>query len=87
MARPHQAKEAGDAIDAKSIAKHKKDVFRLYRVIDPAFKTDIPKDIRDDMGAFLGAMESEPVDLKNLGIKDQGLDSILDELRRLYVHD
>jgi len=80
-------KEAGDAIDAKSIAKHKKDVFRLYRVIDPAFKTDIPKDIRDDMGAFLGAMESEPVDLKNLGIKDQGLDSILDELRRLYVHD
>ena len=80
-------KEAGEAIDAKSIAKHKNDVFRLYRVIDPAFKTNIPKDIRDDMGAFLGAMGSEPVDLKNLGIKDQGLDSILDELRRLYVHD
>jgi hypothetical protein len=39
------------------------------------------------MGAFLDAMGSEPVDLKNLGIKDQGLDSILDELRRLYVHD
>jgi hypothetical protein len=56
-------------------------------VIDPAFKTDIPNNIRDDMGAFLGAMGSEPVDLKNLGIKDQGLDSILDELRRLYVHD
>ena len=79
-------KEAGDAIDAKSIAKHKNDVFRLYRVIDPAFKTDIPKDIRADMGAFLDAMASESVDLKNLGIKDQGLDSILDELRRLYVH-
>ena len=80
-------KEAGEAVDAKSIAKHKNDVFRLYRVIDPAFKTDIPKDIRDDMGAFLDAMRSEPVDLKNLGIKDQGLDSILGKLRRLYVHD
>jgi len=80
-------KEAGDAIDAKSIAKHKNDVFRLYRVIDPAFKTDIPKDIRADMGAFLDAMASESVDLKNLGIKGQGLDSILAELRRLYVHD
>jgi len=80
-------KEAGEAVDAKSIAKHKNDVFRLYRVIDPAFKTDIPKDIRDDMGAFLDAMRSEPVDLKNLGIKDQGLDSILGELRRLYVHN
>ena len=80
-------KEAGDAIDAKSIAKHKNDVFRLYRVIDPAFKTDIPKDIRADMGAFLDAMGSESVDLKNLGIKGQGLDSILSELRRLYVYD
>ena len=80
-------KEAGEAIDAKSIAKHKNDVFRLYRVIDPAFKTEIPKDIRDDMGTFLDAMVSERVDLKNLGIKDQSLDSILGELRRLYVHD
>lgn len=78
-------KEAGEAIDAKSIAKHKNDVFRLYRVIDPAFKTDIPKDIRDDMGTFLDAMVSEQVDLKNLGIKGQNLDSILGELRRLYV--
>jgi hypothetical protein len=80
-------KGAGEAIDAKSIAKHKNDVFRLYRVLDPAFKTDIPKDISDDVGAFLDAMVSESVDLKNLGIKGQGLDSILGELRRLYVHD
>jgi hypothetical protein len=78
-------KEAGTAIDAKSIAKHKNDVFRLYRLVDPAFKTDIPKNIRDDMGAFLEAMGSESVDLKNLGIKDRSLNSILDELRRIYV--
>ena len=70
-------KEAGDAIDAKSITKHKNDVFRLYRVIDPAFKTDIPKDIRADMRAFLDAMGSESVDLKNLGIEGQSLYSIL----------
>jgi hypothetical protein len=79
-------KGAGEAIDAKSMAKHKNDVFRLYRVIDPAFKADIPKDIRADRGAFLEAMGSEPVDLKNLGIKGLGLDAILGELRRLYVH-
>jgi hypothetical protein len=80
-------KEAGAAIDAKSMAKHKNDVFRLYRVIDPAFKTGIPKNIRADMEAFLDAMGSEAVDLKNLGIKGQSLDSILGELRKLYVQD
>jgi len=51
-------KEAGESIDAKTIAKHKNDVFRLYRVLDPAFKTDIPKIIGDDVKAFLDAMVS-----------------------------
>jgi hypothetical protein len=80
-------KMAGEAIDAKSIVKHKNDVFRLYRVLDPAFEADIPQDIRDDMRAFLDAMASEPVDLKNLGIRGQSLESILGELRRLYAND
>jgi hypothetical protein len=80
-------KEAGAAIDAKSIAKHKNDVFRLYRVLDPAIKIGIPKEIRDDMRAFLDAMVSEQVDLKNLEIKGQSLGSILGELRRIYVGD
>ncbi len=78
-------KAAGDAIDSKSITKHKNDVFRLYRIIDPGFKHVVPKEIQDDMDAFLGAMASEQVDVKNLGIKGQDLISILDELRRLYV--
>jgi hypothetical protein len=72
-------REAGAAVDAKSIAKHKNDVFRLYRLLDPAFKTVIPKTIREDMGAFLDAMKSESVDLKNLEINNQGLESILEE--------
>jgi len=80
-------KEAGEAIDSKSIAKHKNDVFRLYRVIDPGSIIDVPPDISVDMGAFLEAMESEPIDLKSLGIKSQGLNSILGELRRLYILD
>jgi hypothetical protein len=52
-------------------------VFRLYRVVDPAFKTHIPMKIRKDMGVFLDEMKSESVNLKNLGINDQGLESIL----------
>jgi len=81
-------KNAGDdSIRTKTIAKHRNDVFRLYRVIDPNFKADIPEEIQDDMRHFLNAMESEKVDLKSLGIKDQDQDSILGELRRMYVHD
>jgi len=78
-------KEAGEKIDTKSIAKHKNDVFRLYRLIDPAFKAEIPKNIREDMAAFLNKMVSESVALKNLGIRYLNLATIIDELRRLYV--
>jgi hypothetical protein len=39
------------------------------------------------MGVILDAMKSEPVDLKNLGINGQGLESILGELRRLYSRE
>lgn len=80
-------KEAGESIDTKAVAKHKNDVFRLYRVIDPGFKTVIPKEICNDMSVFVDAMASEPMDLKNLGIKGERLDSILDELRKLYSSD
>jgi hypothetical protein len=39
------------------------------------------------VGVFLDAMKSESVNLKNLGINDQGLESILGELRRLYSRE
>ena len=80
-------KAAGAAIDDHDIAKHKNDVFRLYRLVDPEFNLDIPAEIRRDMGAFLDAMASENVDLANLGIRGEGLDTILLRLRRSYLSD
>lgn len=80
-------KEAGETIDGKTIAKHKNDVFRLYRLLDPALEASVPKKVREDMGAFLDAMRSEPVDLGNLGIRSQSMESIRKQLRRFYVQD
>ncbi len=78
--------EAGQTIDTKSIVKHKNDVFRLYRLLEPDLEVVIPDAIRVDMDAFLRAMESEPVDLNNLGIRGQTLAGILEVLRRVFVH-
>lgn len=80
-------KRTGATVQSHSISKHKNDVFRLYQVLDPAVKIDLPMAVRDDMRTFLNAMESQPVDLKNLGIRTKDLGSILAELRESYVHD
>lgn len=80
-------RENGEEIDRKKIKKHKNDIFRLYQVIDPSFQKDIPEEVSKDMSAFLDAMESEDVDLKNLGVKGGNKESIIEELRRMYVLD
>lgn len=75
----------GLQIDNGSISKHKNDVFRLFRVVDPLIKIDVPQDVRDDMSEFLDAMEDEEVNLKSLGIRSRDKNSILVELRRMYT--
>lgn len=78
-------KKAGYSVDSTDIKKHKLDVFRLYQVVDPSFDIDIPEAIKEDMKTFLTDMEDEPVDLKNLGIRNQDLASILAKLRSFYT--
>ena len=79
-----ERKAKGEQVDSKSIAKHKNDIFRLYRVIDPGQALDVPAAIRNDITAFLDAMADEPVDLKSLGISGTDSSRVIAELRRFY---
>ena len=79
-----ERKKKGEQIDSKSIAKHKNDIFRLYRVIDPGQVPHVPATIRKNVATFLDAMGDEPVDLKNLGIPGTDSASVIAELRRFY---
>lgn len=79
-------KANGEAIDSKSIRKHKNDVFRLYKIIDPAFEALIPESIKDEMRAFLARQEREPTDLKVLGLETT-LQAVLADYRSIYKLD
>lgn len=83
----NKRKTAGEPVDSKSIRKHKNDIFRLFRVIDPAIITDIPDEVQDGMRQFLDEMESEEIDLKSLGLGGQDKGDILGEMRRIYGID
>ena len=79
-----ERKKKGEQVDSKSITKHKNDVFRLYRVIDPRQSINVPVTIHRDVTAFLDAMADESVDLKNLGFSATDSASVIAELRRFY---
>lgn len=45
-------KKSGEKVDSKDIRKHKNDVFRLFQVISPELRVDLPQSIADDMTRF-----------------------------------
>jgi hypothetical protein len=78
-------REAGETIDEKDIKKHKNDVFRLYRIVDPKASIALPVSIGEDLRRFLGAMgDSQSVDFKSLGLRSRSLDEVLGDLRSIF---
>lgn len=76
---------AGQRVDNKDIRKHRNDVFRLYAVADPDYQGQPAASIRSDMKRFIERMRSEEVDLKAMGLGGAALDTVLEELSRIYT--
>lgn len=77
-------REAGESIDSKDIRKHRNDIIRLFQVIEPDARLDIPEAVAQDMDEFLGRMFREKVELKALGITGKSLEEIVAVLRNIY---
>ena len=54
-----EQKEKGEQIDAKKIAKHKTDVFRLAAMLTPNSNFDLPPTIFNDLQAFAEAIKND----------------------------
>ena len=82
-----ERKGQGHAVDSRDIRKHKNDVFRLYRVVSPDTRVEMPKQVRVDMARFLSAMETEHTDLKVLGYRGDTVEQVLAGLKIIYGVD
>lgn len=79
-------KSEGGQVDSRDIRKHKNDVFRLTELLDRNMSPlpYIPDAIRTDINEFTERMQSEEIDLKQIGIRDKSKEAILDELNAIY---
>ncbi|WP_205747354.1 hypothetical protein [Desulfopila sp. IMCC35006] len=82
-----ERKGQGTAVDSRDIRKHKNDVFRLYRVVSPDTRVEMPKQVGVDMSRFLSAMETEHTDLKVLGYRGDTVEQVLAGLKIIYGID
>jgi hypothetical protein len=79
-----ERKDQGGAVDTKDIKKHKNDIFRLFRIISPDTRVDMPERVSSDMSRFLSVIKGEPFDLKQLGYRSESVEQVLDGLRTIY---
>lgn len=77
-------RDRGEPVDAGNILKHKRDIFRLLQIADPGAPVVTPTVVREDLDLFLGAMDGDGVDLKDLGIRGLSQAEALDSIRALY---
>lgn len=82
-----ERKNQGEAVESKSIKKHKNDVFRLYQILSPDFDGEVPDSVKDDMRKFISRMGKEEIDFKALGLGATDRKSVLAGIRRIYSLD
>lgn len=78
-------KELGEAVDSKDIRKHRNDVFRLSVFLSSEYRVELSDEVKKDMQEFLAAMETENIDLKNLGIAGAKISDLKELLQNCYL--
>lgn len=79
-----ERKENGEAVDDKDIRKHKNDVFRIFMILSPETRIKLSDKIANDMLSFIKVLETEPTDLKNLGIKNIKIDAFINNIKLVF---
>ena len=78
-------RDAGEKIDSKKINKHKNDIFRLFQILSPESRIDLPETISHDMQEYLDAIsENKDLSLKPFGLTGLSVLEVVGTLREIY---
>lgn len=82
-----QRKADGGKVDSRDIKKHRADVVKLYQLLEPDTRIDLPEPIKTDLGRFLDQMDSELSNdmLKQWGVGGVSPKDVLETIRDVYV--
>ena len=72
----------GENIDSKDIRKHRNDIFKLANLLTPSTSVVVSNQIKREFEYFLELMQTEDIQLKQLGIR-RDKDTILKSLSDL----
>ena len=71
--------------DSRKVNRQKNDVIRLFPLLNPSMRIDIPEAIQDDLKEYLKAIaEDKTINLKDLGISQFGITEIVKSIEQIY---
>lgn len=71
--------------DSRKVNRQKNDVIRLFPLLNPSMRIDIPEAIQDDLKEYLKAIaEDKTINLKDLGISQFGIAEIVKSMEQIY---
>jgi len=78
-------KEAGEHVDSRDIKKHRNDIFRLYQLLPPDLRIEMPESIKEDLNLFFTKQMGEPEpDLKSIGIRGIRFSELVPTIYKIY---
>jgi len=79
-----ERKENGELIDSKNIKKHKNDILRLSTSFEKDTHLSVSGQVKADAELFMEKIKNDPVDLRNLDIRNITYKEILDIIALCY---
>ena len=79
-----ERRENGEHIDSKNIKKHKNDIIRLGVSIEKGQQLQISGRVREDVEIFMDKVKNEPIDLKNLNLRNVTFDEVMNSIKECY---
>ena len=71
--------------DSRKVNRQRNDVIRLFPLLNPGMRIDIPEAIQDDLKEYLKAIaEDKAINLKDLGIRQFVISEIVKSIERIY---
>ena len=79
-----ERRENGEHIDSKNIKKHKNDIMRLGASIEKGQQLQISGRVREEVEIFMDKVKNEPIDLKNLNLRNVTFDEVMNSIKECY---
>lgn len=81
-------RDEGQKVQSDDIDKHKRDVYRMAQLITPSDRYETPEIIKEDMRAFLFAIETDPINTKaiskHMGLPEMSQTDFVNILKAAY---